>query len=443
MSNPMSISNNVPGTRPVVLVIGARGALGALVADAFRRHGWAVRQSSRDPIPPPDFHYVDLTDPATLAPALDGVDLVITTVPDPTLAAERHVLKRGGVLLNLSAGPATALRSLRREAGQAKGTVVMNAGIAPGVTNLLAAQLLEDNPGADEAELVFTVTAKGTGGAASADFAHRGFTGQGHHRVKQVTLPEPFGSRRVLGFAEPDGGWLGPMADGLTVRPYICLAERSLGAMMRTLNAVRLISKLPRAALGPAGVQPWRRPAVNQWRTWSQYCAKGGAWITGSWSVKATSGWQRQAASCLPRHSSAGTVASPRNRALGTPRRCSRLTEWRRPCAGRESMSPRPTTIGRAQPPSADQEGRMFAPRSVPACVPVSHAPGSGPQARFKPRAPLARIVEDIACRGALLTKTMYGIVRRSLHGHYALPVACRAEIPVRRHDHGHQVNRD
>lgn len=44
----------------------------------------------------------------------------------------------------------------------------MSAGIAPGVTNLLAAQLLEENPGADEAELVFTVTAKGTGGAASA-----------------------------------------------------------------------------------------------------------------------------------------------------------------------------------------------------------------------------------------------------------------------------------
>ncbi|MFZ2045671.1 MAG: hypothetical protein WAV12_16890, partial [Trebonia sp.] len=80
---------------------------------------------------------------------------------------------------------------------------------------------------------------------------------QGHHRVKQVTLPEPFGSRRVLGFAEPDGGWLGPMADGLPVSPYICLAERSLGAMMRTLNAVRLISKLPRAALGPG-----RRTAV-------------------------------------------------------------------------------------------------------------------------------------------------------------------------------------
>jgi NAD(P)-dependent dehydrogenase (short-subunit alcohol dehydrogenase family) len=206
-------SDSVPDSQPRVLVIGARGALGALVADAFRRRGWAVRGSSRDPVPPPDFQHVDLTDPATLAPALDGVDLVITTVPDPALAAERHVLKHGGTLLNLSAEPATALQSLRRQAGPPEGTVVMNAGLAPGVTNLLAAELRSENPDADEVELVFTVTAQGTGGAASAAFAHRGFTGRGHHRVRQVTLPQPFGSRRVLGFAEPDRGWLGPAAD--------------------------------------------------------------------------------------------------------------------------------------------------------------------------------------------------------------------------------------
>jgi hypothetical protein len=246
----MSISDNITANRPLVLVIGARGALGALVADAFQHHGWAVRRSSRKPIPSPDFQHVDLADPATLAPALDGVTLVITTVPDPTLAAEEHVLNHGGLLLNLSAEPAAALRSLRREAGPAKGTVVMNAGIAPGVTNLLAAELIEENPDADEIEIVFTVTTQGTGGAASAAFAHRGFTGRRHHRVKQVMLPEPFGSRRVLGFAEEDGGWLGPNADGLTVSPYICLAERSAGGMMRTLNAVRLISKLPPSALG-------------------------------------------------------------------------------------------------------------------------------------------------------------------------------------------------
>jgi len=142
---------------------------------------------------------------------------------------------------------------VRREAGQAKDTVVMNAGIAPGVTNLLAAQLLEENPGADEAELVFTVTAKGTGGAASADFAHRGFTGQGHHRVKQVALPEPFGSRRVLGFAEPDGGWLG--ADGRRAhRQPLHLPGRTL-PRRDDAHAERCPADLE-AAPGGAGARP-------------------------------------------------------------------------------------------------------------------------------------------------------------------------------------------
>jgi 2-polyprenyl-3-methyl-5-hydroxy-6-metoxy-1,4-benzoquinol methylase len=49
------------------------------------------------------------------------------------------------------------------------------------------------------------------------------------------------------------------MADGISVSPYICLAESSLAATMRTLNVVRLISKLPRAALGSV-----RRTAVEE-----------------------------------------------------------------------------------------------------------------------------------------------------------------------------------
>jgi hypothetical protein len=41
------------------------------------------------------------------------------------------------------------------------------------------------------------------------------------------------GTRRVMGFAEPDGGWLVPAADGLSVSPYVCLAERSTGGHHR------------------------------------------------------------------------------------------------------------------------------------------------------------------------------------------------------------------
>ena len=239
-------------SRQNVLVIGARGALGALVVDAFQRRGWTVHEAGRTRTASPDFRYVDLaaasTLPSTLPAALEGVDLIVSTVPDPTLAVERHILENGGVMLNLSAEPASALNSLRG-VGATDGTVVMNAGIAPGVTNLVAAAMLEEYPDADEVELVFTVTTKGSGGKAAANFAHRGLTGLRRHRVATVRLAPPFGMRQVLGFAEPDGGWLGPSADGVTVSPYICLAERPVQELMLALNRAHLISRLPRAAL--------------------------------------------------------------------------------------------------------------------------------------------------------------------------------------------------
>ncbi len=168
------------------------------------------------------------------------------------------MLAHGGLLLNLSAGPAADLEALRAESSRPVGTVVMNAGIAPGVTNLVAAALLSEHPEADEVRLVFTVTTKGSGGAASGDFAHRGFTGRRHHSVIRAGLPAPFGARRVLGFAETDRGWLGPVADQVTVNPYVCLAERPAHGLMLALNGVRLISRLPRAALGNG-----RRTAVE------------------------------------------------------------------------------------------------------------------------------------------------------------------------------------
>ena len=236
--------------KPSVLVIGARGALGALTADAFQCAGWQVRTGGRSADTSPASRYVDLAEPSTLEAALDGIDLVVTTVPDPTLAAERHVLAHGGLLLNLSAEPAAALRTLRQDSTTHAGAVMMNAGIAPGVTNLVAAALLDEHPEADEVEMVFTVTTRGSGGPASGDFAHRGFTGRPRHRVTWVQLPDPFGSRRVLGFAEIDRGWLGPAADQVTVSPYICLAERPVHQLMLALNSTRLISRLPRKALG-------------------------------------------------------------------------------------------------------------------------------------------------------------------------------------------------
>ena len=75
-------------------------------------------------------------------------ELVVNTVPHPALLAERFVLEWGGTLINISALPAAAGRSLRAVAGGARGTVLMNAGLAPGVTTLVAADLLHRHPDA-------------------------------------------------------------------------------------------------------------------------------------------------------------------------------------------------------------------------------------------------------------------------------------------------------
>jgi hypothetical protein len=233
-----------------VLVIGAQGVLGGHLVQAFETAGWAVVRSGRRPDPGVGFRHVDLDEPETVAAAIGGADMVINVVPDPALTAERMVLDRGGMLINVSAMPAEAGRRLRQEAGTARGTVVMNAGIAPGVTNLIAADLLAAHPDADEVELAFTVSAKATSGRAGGDFAHRNLISTGRHRTKVIPLPRPFGERRCLGFAEPDGGWLGSVAGDRVVSPYVCIAETATHRALLALNKAGLMARLPRAAFG-------------------------------------------------------------------------------------------------------------------------------------------------------------------------------------------------
>lgn len=251
---------------PQMLVIGAQGVLGSLVAVAFARAGWSVLRGGRRPDGGADFRHVDLDEPETVATAAGEVDLIVTTVPDLGLGAERMVLDRGGLLINLSALPARAGLELRERATRRRGTVVMNAGIAPGVTNLVAADLLASHPDADELELVFTVSSKGTNGRAGGDFAHRGITAAGRHPTKTVPLPDPFGPRRCLGFAEPDGGWLGEFTGGVKISPYICIAERSTHRALLTANRAGVMNRLPRAMFRPVATEaetPTREPVAH------------------------------------------------------------------------------------------------------------------------------------------------------------------------------------
>jgi saccharopine dehydrogenase-like NADP-dependent oxidoreductase len=87
-------------------------------------------------------------------------------VPHPELTAERVVLREGGALIDVSMRPAAAGRRLREATTSARGTIVLNAGRTPGVSNLVAADLLAAHPDADAdaVEIAFSFSAGGVSG---------------------------------------------------------------------------------------------------------------------------------------------------------------------------------------------------------------------------------------------------------------------------------------
>lgn len=216
-----------------------------MAARAFRASGWDVQVAARGPRGG-EIH-IDLDRPATIAAALRGHELVVNAVPHHGLLAERAVLAHGGVLINISALPAACVRSLRAEAGGANGTVLMNAGLAPGVTNLVAAELLRAHPEATELEIVLTLSSVAPRGPAGVDFIHHGLLGVSCHRTVSVPLPEPFGRTRCVGFREYDAGWLGGVAEGQVVRLYVCIAQAATHERLLKLNAAGTIHDLPRS----------------------------------------------------------------------------------------------------------------------------------------------------------------------------------------------------
>lgn len=236
-----------------VLVIGAAGVLGSTVAAAFTESGWEVERGVRRPDGTPGSVLLDLDRPDTVAAAIDGVDLVVNTVPHEDFVPENLVLQRGGRLLNVVTIDWAQDRRLRKAAWtNPRGTVVLNAGLAPGVTNLVAADLIASYPNADTIEIALSLSTKGMSGPAGVKFAHRNITASGRHgsysgrhATAVIPLPPPIGERRCFGFAERERGWVGNLASGRTVRSYAYFDQPALHAGILTLNPLRVLSGLP------------------------------------------------------------------------------------------------------------------------------------------------------------------------------------------------------
>jgi hypothetical protein len=263
LGDPTELAASTPSNKSVC-VIGAQGVLGGLVVEQLESSGWTVHPAGRRADRRERFRRLDLDRPETVASALADVDLVVSTVPDPDLAAERIVIEQGGVLVNCSHAPGRAALPFA-EATEGGGTILLNAGLVPGVTNLVAAELLARFPQADCLEVAFTVLSAGMAGRAGGEFAHLGLTSQRHHRVVELPMPEPFGRLACIEVAEGRDGGFGSVAGGREVETYLGFGDLPLNLALRAMNALRLMRILPRAAFvrdHRAGAQPSREPTA-------------------------------------------------------------------------------------------------------------------------------------------------------------------------------------
>jgi hypothetical protein len=122
-----------------VVVIGGRGHMGAAAVQALRVAGIEVASAG---VSANNDVQIDLRGASTLS-RLDGFDAIVNC-SDSLIAAPddlvRHVITRGGLLLESAAEPVTMRRLLDTRFADGPGTAVLGAGIFPGLSNLLAAR---------------------------------------------------------------------------------------------------------------------------------------------------------------------------------------------------------------------------------------------------------------------------------------------------------------
>ena len=235
-----------------VLVIGATGVLGSTIADVLSSQQWEVLRGGRKQSGVPRAVQLDLNEPGTVAAAIRQADLTISTVEDPRLVAEQIAFEQGGVIVNVSTLDPRHAVSLRETNPRALGTVVMNAGLAPGVTNLVASDLVSQYPSATGVDIAMTFSSKGMSGRAGIEFVHRNLTHfgggrRGRHGTAEISFPKPLGRRKCIGFAEEQQGWArSPVSDGREIRTYACFDSKPLNAGIRALNGLGLLGLLPK-----------------------------------------------------------------------------------------------------------------------------------------------------------------------------------------------------
>ena len=233
-------------SRKTILVLGAQGLLGRFTAQRLKAAGYDVLRGGRRAESAPDFRLVDLDQMETLSAALQGVDLVVSSIEDPETRAEREILRHGGVLLSQATLPAAEQRRLHaHSACGAKGTVVLNSGLT-GALGLIVKDLLDAHPAADTIEIGFVGSVRASMGTTGSKTVHAWFTSAPKLSTVKRLYTAPRGLWPCFDMNHFDFLWLSEALVGKRkVRMYIGLAERALGGLMMVLDRVGLLGSVP------------------------------------------------------------------------------------------------------------------------------------------------------------------------------------------------------
>ena len=234
-----------------VLVIGAQGVLGALTAEIFRAAGWNVLRGGRRVETAADFRLVDLDREETFAAACCGVDLVVSAVEDPDCRAERHVLENGGAILTMASSRAADRDRLAASVSHPKGTVIYGAGYS-GLTAIAIKDLLMRHPAADTVLAAYTMSITGMSGRGGALFGHRVLAGGSKRATRTVDFGAPLGRLICLEVDLSDDRWSDPAILGARAAAfYVTLAEKGVFRMLRWLDRLGLLARLPARWMRP------------------------------------------------------------------------------------------------------------------------------------------------------------------------------------------------
>ncbi|KAB2386211.1 NAD-dependent epimerase/dehydratase family protein [Actinomadura montaniterrae] len=238
-----------------VLVLGGYGAVGRHLVARLRQDGHTALTAGRDAVRadrPVDLAQPDLR---SYQSSLDGIDVVVNASgkEEPRLA--ELATARGAAFVDITA---TASYVAALERLDPPRPVLLSVGLAPGLTNLLAAAVHRASPG--PIDVAVLLGAGERHGPAATDWTYRLLGGRFHHDgtvVRNFTRPRRFdlpgyGRRRLYRLDFSDQHTLTRDLNVRT-RTYFGLDSRTATTALAALTWLPGGSRLPRGLHVPGG----------------------------------------------------------------------------------------------------------------------------------------------------------------------------------------------